>query len=275
MPRLPLPGLATAATLALLALAACSSATPTPPPQPPTPTPLSSTGDAPTPSVAPTPTVADAPTLDPTSTPSPSPTPTAMPTPTPTPTPSPTPTATPSPTPTPPFPWTAFGPGTWRVGEQIVPGVYEAANVSGQCEWARLSRLDDSGEDVIFSETTAASASVSILPTDAGFRASDGCGHWTMWVPPMPTPTFTPTPTATPYHAPPPGWRAPEQHTTLSSGELHTCALRQNGTPVCWGYDVDGQASPPEGERFASISSGSGHTCALRQMGPLSVGGTT
>ena len=107
----------------------------------------------------------------------------------------PAPTATPSPTPEPPFPWTAFGPGTWRVGEQILPGVYEAANVSGQCEWASLSRFDDSGEKVAFSGTTATPVSVSILPTDAGFRASEGCGHWTPLAPP---PTFTPTPTVTP-----------------------------------------------------------------------------
>ena len=78
------------------------------------------------------------------------------------------------------------------LGEQIVPGVYEAANVSGQCEWARLSRLDDSGEDIIFSDTTFAPASVSIFPTDVGFRASEACGHWTAWVPPTATPHLHP-----------------------------------------------------------------------------------
>lgn len=111
-----------------------------------------------------------------------------------------------------------------------MPGVYEAANVSGQCEWVRLSRLADAGEDVIFSGTTAAPASVSILPTDAGFRASEACGHWTAWVPPTPTPTFTPTPTPTPYPAPPPDFRAPQQYTLLgkSSVAAHRRAVRRH-----------------------------------------------
>ena len=93
----------------------------------------------------------------PTHTPTPTPSPTPTPTPTLTPTPTPTPTATPTPTPA-PFPWTAFGAGSWRVGEQIVPGVYEAANVSGTCEWARLSRLDADSADVLFEGSTTAPA---------------------------------------------------------------------------------------------------------------------
>ena len=53
----------------------------------------------------------------------------------------------------------------------------------------------------------------------------------------------------------------------LSSGLRHTCALRPDGTPVCWGSNDYGQASPPPGEKFAAISSGSFHTCALRPDG--------
>ena len=32
----------------------------------------------------------------------------------------------------------------------------------------------------------------------------------------------------------------------ISSGSGHTCALRLDGSPVCWGLDWHGQASPPE-----------------------------
>ena len=69
-------------------------------------------------------------------------------------------------------------------------------------------------------------------------------------------------------HRLPPG----ERFTAISSGEDHTCALRSDSSPVCWGsnyltFDYVGQASPPPGERFTVISSGSSHTCALRADG--------
>ena len=246
--------------LLALALAACESSPTTssgiPAPRS-TPTPIDTLTPIATPTPVPTPT--------PIHTPTPTPSPTPTPTPTFTPTPTPTPTATPTPTPA-PFPWTAFGPGVWRVGEQIVPGVYETANVSGTCEWARLSRLDGDSADVLFEDSTTAPATIAILPTDAGFRASEGCGWWALKPNPTPTPTATPTPTPTPYPVPE-DFRAPEEHTTLSSGWEHTCALRPDGNPVCWGADGSGQSSPPEGERFVSISSGVYHTCALRPDG--------
>ena len=52
----------------------------------------------------------------------------------------------------------------------------------------------------------------------------------------------------------------------IDSGIAHTCALREDGSAVCWGSDLDGGASPPNG-RFTAISSGSFHTCALREDG--------
>ena len=184
--------------LLALALAACESSPTTssgiPAPRP-TPTPIATPTLVPTPSPTPLPT--PTPTCQPTHTPTPihtpTPTPSPTPTPTPSPTPTPTPTLTPTPTPTPtatptptpaPFPWTAFGPGAWRVGSEIVPGVYETTNVSGTCEWARLSRLDGDSADVLFEDSTTAPATVAILPTDAGFRASEACGWWALKPPP-------------------------------------------------------------------------------------------
>ena len=149
-----------------------------------------------------------------------------------------------------------FGPGTWHVSSEVAPGVYKATDISGTCEWARLSRIDGDSAEVLFEDSTTAPVTVAILPTDAGFRASEGCGRWVFQ--PSPTPTPTPTPL---------DFRAPELHTTLSSGLSHTCALRPNGTAVCWGSNFRGKSSPPQGERFISISSGSHHTCALRPDG--------
>ena len=52
----------------------------------------------------------------------------------------------------------------------------------------------------------------------------------------------------------------------------HTCALREDGTPVCWGDSKVGEATPPVGERFTTISSGAAHTCACAETAPRFVG---
>lgn len=54
----------------------------------------------------------------------------------------------------------------------------------------------------------------------------------------------------------------------LSSGFEHSCALRLDGTAVCWGSNVEGKASPPQGT-FAAVSAGGHHTCALRSDGTV------
>ena len=53
----------------------------------------------------------------------------------------------------------------------------------------------------------------------------------------------------------------PLQSATLSSGAFHTCGLRADGSPVCWGANkywndtgdviLSGQASPPDGLTLA------------------------
>ena len=53
----------------------------------------------------------------------------------------------------------------------------------------------------------------------------------------------------------------------ISSGVEHTCMLRSDGTPVCWGNRPFERASPPPGEVFTSISSGKKHICGLREDG--------
>ena len=58
-----------------------------------------------------------------------------------------------------------------------------------------------------------------------------------------------------------------ERFVTISSGNYHICALRADGTPVCWGYNSDGVVDPPPGEQFVTISSGETHTCALKADG--------
>ena len=54
---------------------------------------------------------------------------------------------------------------------------------------------------------------------------------------------------------------------SISSGWLHTCGLRSNGSVACWGRNDDGQAAAPAGETFTAISSGGSHMCGLRADG--------
>ena len=60
---------------------------------------------------------------------------------------------------------------------------------------------------------------------------------------------------------------ADERLTSISTGWVHSCGLRRNGTPVCWGSNQDGKASPPTGETFLSIDAGTNHSCGLREDG--------
>ena len=53
---------------------------------------------------------------------------------------------------------------------------------------------------------------------------------------------------------------------SLSSGSLHTCGLRSDGTAVCWGRDWEGQSSEPGGT-FAAISAFRHHSCGARTQG--------
>ena len=53
----------------------------------------------------------------------------------------------------------------------------------------------------------------------------------------------------------------------ISSGATHACGLRHDGTAVCWGRNTYKQSSAPTDERFISISAGEQHTCALREDG--------
>ena len=51
----------------------------------------------------------------------------------------------------------------------------------------------------------------------------------------------------------------------VSAGWIHTCALKTNGTVVCWGDNNYGEATVPAGlASVAQVSSGNVYTCALK-----------
>ena len=63
-------------------------------------------------------------------------------------------------------------------------------------------------------------------------------------------------------------------YTTITAGSWHTCALRTNGQAECWGDNEYGQATPPSGT-YTTITAGLWHTCALRTNGPSRMLGPT
>ena len=66
------------------------------------------------------------------------------------------------------------------------------------------------------------------------------------------------------------GWNSDGQATppggqfvAVGAGEDHTCGIQTDNTVQCWGWNSDGQATPPDG-RFVTVSAGTFHTCGVR-----------
>jgi hypothetical protein len=57
-------------------------------------------------------------------------------------------------------------------------------------------------------------------------------------------------------------------YTAVSADGSHSCAIRMDGTIVCWGANSSGQATPPDGT-YVAVSAGGDHTCAIRTDGKL------
>lgn len=53
----------------------------------------------------------------------------------------------------------------------------------------------------------------------------------------------------------------------VAVGIGYSCALRLDGSPVCWGDDASGETSPPQDARYTALALGSHHSCGLRADG--------
>ena len=88
--------------------------------------------------------------------------------------------STPTPKPTPIPEPEGIDDGTFRVGEEIIPGTYVAPGMSDRaCYWARLSGFSGAIEDIIENGVSGGGqVIVEIKATDVGFEPQ-ACGHWT------------------------------------------------------------------------------------------------
>lgn len=56
----------------------------------------------------------------------------------------------------------------------------------------------------------------------------------------------------------------------VRAGGHHTCALKPDGTVICWGRNVEGEATPPAAlTSVAQLGAGGFHTCALKTNGTV------
>ncbi len=74
----------------------------------------------------------------------------------------------------PPGPQTSFGDGTFAVGTEIVPGVYESAGPVGEgaCYWKRVN-----GDGIVANAMTKKPQTVQIEAGDTAFTSSE-CQEW-------------------------------------------------------------------------------------------------
>ena len=64
----------------------------------------------------------------------------------------------------------------------------------------------------------------------------------------------------------------PNEHTAISAGGSHNCAIKADGTISCWGNNEHGQTNPPDGQ-YTAISAGGSHNCAIATDGTISCWG--
>jgi len=55
----------------------------------------------------------------------------------------------------------------------------------------------------------------------------------------------------------------------ISAGGYHNCAIKTDGTVVCWGRNFGGQSTPPAGLVAVQLSSGQNHSCAVKADGTV------
>ena len=108
---------------------------------------------------------------------------------------------------------------------------------------------------------SAAQAAVSAPVLSRNEPAAEAPGSSSHQEGPSGWTTDAPTPIAQ-NHDPEP------RFTAVSAGARYSCGLRSDGSVVCWGNNIYGQATPPGGS-FTQVSTGNWHSCGLRSDGSV------
>lgn len=87
------------------------------------------------------------------------------------------------------------GDGTFRTGVDLVPGTYRSQG-GDSCYWERLRGFGGQTADIIANGAGILPQTVTIAPTDAGFR-SQGCAPWSLMTDGATTTTSSTTTTTT------------------------------------------------------------------------------
>ena len=124
---------------------------------------------------------------------------------------------------------------------------------------ARL-QADERIEFAVQQQLAGGSWANPLLPTRRFFPANVTVGRWLVSSPVFFVPTRVPVPLAS------------TRFIAVDSGSSHACGLRIDGTVNCWGNNLHGQASAPDGQ-FSAVSAGGAHSCGVRADGTVNCWG--
>ena len=148
---------------------------------------------------------------------------------------------------------------------------YQAAFLEPNQEWAKEFRYSNVVNRGQTSHTiTRLTPGIKYWIIVGSHDAFYGGPEWSSWAEvtlvAAPTPTRPDGGSGGPVPEPQPTNSLPfdgSRYEAISSGRLHTCGVRVDGTVGCFGSDGRGQSSPPDGE-FLHVSAGGNHSCGVK-----------
>jgi hypothetical protein len=142
------------------------------------------------------------------------------------------------------------------------PVVISASSAEMTVAWGKVDVTPVLNDDVFYTlalqpQSCTASCTIGAKMCSANGvatceRQANGCGAWS-----QPATCAAATPYCTD------GACTSSVDIQVTTGAVHSCALKSNGTVACWGGNTYNQSSPPA-YQFKSISAGWYYTCGIR-----------